>query len=115
MTEKGSETLAECGVKRLIGSIENKEIREDLNLTRQLAWSISVFKTHQGFLGMKHKPIQTKIPKTILWTDKGIFQETGIRIEGIGCFVGSESKPGAYEFRKGNESEVIELGYTIIL
>ena len=111
LTEKGSEVLADCGVSRLIGSVEKKQIGEDLDLSRQLVCSVSVYKTYQGFLGMTHKTISTKTSKTPLWTDKGIFQETGIRVEGVGCFAGIDSRPGMYGFRKGSESEVRELDY----
>ena len=111
LTVKGSENLADCGVFRLIGYVEKKQIGTDLDLSRQLVRAVSIFKTRQGFLGLKHRSIPTKILKTPTWTDKGIFQETGIHVDGVGRFAGAESKPGAYGFRKGKESEVEELDY----
>ena len=112
LTENGAATLAECAVRRLIEFMRAEQIHDKLELAPQFIQAVAVFKSHQGSIPYTHKTIETYPPKDPTWTDKGIFQKTGIITEKGHLFAKSDrSEHVHYGFRKGTETDVDLLGY----
>ena len=112
LTEKGTTTLAECAVRRLIEFMRAEQMRDDLGLATQFMHAVAVFDSHQGSIPYTHKTIETHPPKNPSWTDKGVFQKTGIVTEKGHRFAKHDSTDYThYGFRKGTETDVDRLGY----
>jgi ankyrin repeat protein len=113
LTPGGVETLAQCGIGRLIDYIQAEQLHDEKGLSFQFIQAVAVFSSHQGRFGLRHQRLETASAKSPPWTDKGVFQQTGIMTETGIKFV----KPGCkeyrhYGFRKGTKMDAEQLGYT---
>eukprot|EP01035_Chromulina_nebulosa_P025573 gene25573-33387_t len=110
LTPKGSETLAQCGVLRFIEYLRAEQVNDETGLAPQFVYSIATFKSHQGRIPWTHKTIETAHTKGPTWTDKEIFQKSGIKTEKRQLFIRPEkSEHHMYGFRKGTENDVETL------
>jgi|GEM_PF-5417786 len=112
LTLAGGEALAQCGIGRLIEYIQAQKIHDELGLAPQLIQAVATFSSHQGRFGLSHQRLETSPLKSPHWTDKGVFQKTGIVTEVGIRFV----KPGCqeyrhYGFRKGTKADADQLSY----
>jgi ankyrin repeat protein len=113
LTPSGVETLAQCGIGRLIDYIQAGQLHDEKGLSPHFIQAVAVFSSHQGRFGLKHRQLETSPPKKPHWTDKGVFQKTGIITEAGIKYI----KPGCqeyhhYGFRKGTPIDAEQLGYT---
>jgi hypothetical protein len=113
LTQKGATTLAECGVRRLIEYMRAGQLNDQDRLAHQLVQSVSTFQSHQGKFPFSNKTIETHTPRPSKWTDKGIFQSTGLKTKEGRFFIKAESKHAKYGYRLGTEQEVHINGYTV--
>lgn len=72
LTLAGSETLAQCGIGRLIEYIQAQKIHDELGLAPQLIQAVATFSSHQGRFGLSHQRLETSPLKSPHWTDKGV-------------------------------------------
>lgn len=112
LTPAGGEALAQCGIGRLIEYIQAQKIDDELGLAPQLIQAVATFSSHQGRFGLTHQRLETSPARTPHWTDKGVFQKTGILTESGVKYI----KPGCqeyrhYGFRKGTKADADQLSY----
>lgn len=113
LTPGGVETLAQCGIGRLIEYVQAEQLHDKKGLSPQFIQAVAVFSSHQGRFGLRHQRLETSSHKSPPWTDKGVFQQTGIMTETGKKFV----KPGCQEYRhygfhKGTTIDAEQLTYT---
>lgn len=115
LTKKGTDILAQCGVGRLIDYMNAEKIHDELGLAPQFIAAVATFSSHQGWLGLRHQSLETHIPRNPVWTDKGVFQKTGIVTEDDQRFVANDHDDHkVYGFRKGTRAEARQLGYRLL-
>lgn len=112
LTIKGSITLAECAVMRFLKYVHAEHVHDGLALAPQIISTLATFKVHLGSIPYTDKRIETTHNKPMEWTDKGVFQGTGIVTPDERFFV----YPGSsdykhYAFRNGTESDAETFGY----
>lgn len=99
----GSETLAECAVKRILSAFEKGKIDPVKPLDEEMIECV--------FLDTeKNSNIQNK--KGVDWTDAGVFRESGIKTSDNKWFAGKSGcchKPETYGYRLGTEAEATKL------
>ncbi len=113
LTIKGSNTLAECAIMRFLKYMHAEHVHNDLALAPQIISTMATFKVHLGSIPYTDKRIETTHSKPMKWTDKGVFQGTGIVTPDERFFV----YPGShdykhYAFRNGTEYDAEIFGYT---
>ena len=114
LSPKGSETLAECGIGRIMDYMQAERIEDGAPLSVQFLEAVATFSSHQGFCGIRHRDIETRDPLKKAWTDKGIFQKVGIETRtGLRFRIHEtkEDESNRYGFRLGTEEEASRLGY----
>jgi ankyrin repeat protein len=115
LTKKGTDMLAQCGVGRLIDYMNAAQVHDELGLSPQFISAVATFSSRQGWLGLRHQSLETQIPRNPSWTDKGLFQKTGILTEDDQQFVSNDHDDHkVYGFRKGTRSEAKQLGYRLL-
>ena len=113
LSVKGSQTLAECGVVRFIEFMRGERVSDEMDLAPQLVSSVVLVNLHQGSFPFTHKSIETVPAKTPVWTEKGIYQKTGI-ITKRGYRFAHPTYRGEYHhygFRQGTEEDAEAFGY----
>lgn len=111
LTREGAEVLAECALRRFIEYMRDGNLNRQVELPVQLACSIATFDANQGLFPFQHKAIETRV-KNKDWNDKGVFQDTGIRLKDGQRYVHPrQSQHTVYGYRLGTQIEIDELGY----
>ncbi|MES2607633.1 MAG: hypothetical protein V4544_02735 [Pseudomonadota bacterium] len=112
LTVNGSTKLAECAVLRFLKYMHGKHVHDGLALTPQIISTVATFKVHLGSIPYTDKKIETVQIKSTKWTDKGIFQDTGIVTPDERFFIyPGSNKYKHYPFRNGTESDTDTFGY----
>jgi len=110
LTSKGSQILAECGVRRLIEYIRDDNIDQSDSLFVQLTYALSIHNSHQGLIPFTNKALETKNNEK-KWTDDGVFRKTGIKTEKGETFSSTGVKVSKYGYRLGTREEAESLGF----
>lgn len=112
LTEKGVVCLAECAVGRLMAFIQAEQIRDDIELSSQFLDAVASFSSRQGLFGFRDQSIETITKYSPAWSDKGIFQKTGIQTTDGSYFISStDDQSSRYGFRKSSDEQARKLGF----
>lgn len=103
--------LAECAVLHFLNVLASGNVRKEGNIFTQLYQVLITYKPKEGAL--KPSECKLKTAENKVWTDKGIFQETGVKLPDGRCFVSRNSKTNLYGYRLGTEVLAKESALTV--
>ncbi len=113
LTAKGAKDLADCAVRRIVEYIRNGKLTDEVGLREHMRQALYVFDANRGLFPFTQKKLETILKDSSTWTDKGVFQESGIEIKGGQRYVRYSSKVEVYDYRYGTQEEAISLGYSL--